>query len=202
MSSNSPISFPGHGNTVDSDMLPDGVIPDLPVTGLGSRKRKQAFSMNDPDNAELARLATQAAMKKTKLSKANSSGKDSKITHQKKSAGPKSNQRQPSNSKNVSNESEAGDRDDDDEAATAEATKKKNLSKPTPSQNKKNKKKTNKKAVPKQNRQPTVEDVTDEDDVTDNNLENVVDVENNSGSDDDDVEVVEKPAESAEEELS
>lgn len=66
---NSPISF--HGNAV-----PDGVI-------TGSRKRKQTFSMNDPDNVELARLATQAAKKKAKLSKVNSSEKGIVTTNQK-----------------------------------------------------------------------------------------------------------------------
>lgn len=59
MSSNSPIPFP-----VDPDMLPDDDI--IPVAG--GRKRKQAFSMHDPDNVELARLATQAAKKKAKVS--------------------------------------------------------------------------------------------------------------------------------------
>jgi hypothetical protein len=43
-------------------MLPEGVI-------TGSHKRKQAFSLQDPDNIELQRLATQAAKKKAKLSK-------------------------------------------------------------------------------------------------------------------------------------
>ena len=40
------IPFPGNaGNT-----LPDGIM-------AGHRKRKQAFSLNDPDNIEVARLA-------------------------------------------------------------------------------------------------------------------------------------------------
>jgi hypothetical protein len=185
MSSNSLIPFP-----VDTDMLPDGVI--VPVAG--SRKRKQAFSMNDPDNVELARLAAQAAKKKAKRTMVNSSGKDLERTHQKKSTG----NCQPSNSQNV-NES---DPDDDDEAATAESTKK-NLSRPTPSQNRKNGKKSYKKTVPpKRNRQPSVEDVEDVDDPTDNNREKVADIETNSESDDDDVIIVDQPAESAEEELS
>lgn len=42
--------------------LPEGVVS-------GSRKRKQAFSLNDPDNVELQRLAAQAAKKKQKLKK-------------------------------------------------------------------------------------------------------------------------------------
>lgn len=174
-------TIPFHSNAVDT--LPDGIIP-----VAGSRKRKQAFSMTDPDNVELARLATQAAKKKTKLSMVNASGKQS--THQKKSAGPKSNH-QLSNSKNV-DKSEVGDSDDDDEAG---ATKKKGLSKLTPSQNKKNIKK-----KVSTNRQPSVEDV---DDFTDSNHENVANAINDSESDDDDdMEIVEQPAESAEEELS
>ena len=149
--------------------------------------------MNDPDNVELARLATQAAKKKTKLSMVNSSGKDFEKTHQKKPAGLKSN-RQLSNFKDV-NESEAGD---DNSEPEAEATKKKGLSKPTPSQNKKNRKKN--KPVPKQqNRQPLVEDM---DDLTDSNRENVANTINDSESDDDDIQIVEEPTESAEEELS
>jgi hypothetical protein len=179
-------TIPFHGN----NMLPDVVIP-VPVAG--SRKRKPAFSMNDPDNVELARLATQAAKKKTKLSMVNSSGKDFEKTHQKKPAGLKSN-RQLSNFKDV-NESEAGD---DNSEPEAEATKKKGLSKPTPSQNKKNRKKN--KPVPKQqNRQPLVEDM---DDLTDSNRENVANTINDSESDDDDIQIVEEPTESAEEELS
>src|SRR5271155_628407 len=102
-------TIPFHGN----NMLPDVVIP-VPVAG--SRKRKPAFSMNDPDNVELARLATQAAKKKTKLSMVNSSGKDFEKTHQKKPAGLKSNC-QLSNFKDV-NESEAGDDDSEPEAAS------------------------------------------------------------------------------------
>ena len=201
MSSNSPIPFPGDA----VGMLPDDIVP-VPVAG--SRKRKQAFSMNDPDNAELARLATQAASRaaKKKAKLIPSSGKDLEIssTHQKKAASRKSNC-QPS--KNVNNsESEGGDslNDDDDEAAIAEATKKKGLSKPTPSQSKKSiRKKLNKKMVPKQNHQPSesVEDL-DMDDLDPDN-----DPRNDSGSDDDEVEVdevevVEQVAESAEEELS
>jgi hypothetical protein len=145
-------TIPFHGNAVD--MLPDGVIP-VP----GTRKRKPAFSMNDPDNVEIARLATQAAKKKAKLSMVNS-GKDFENTHQKKSAGPKSNH-QLSNSKN-------------------------------------------KKTVP-QNRQPSVESESDVDDFphnSHNNHENVAIAVDGSESDDDDIQIVEQPAESAEEELS
>jgi hypothetical protein len=215
-----PIPFPSNAVTV----LPDGVV-------AGSRKRKQVFSLNDPDNIEVARLATQAAKKKAKLSKLNSSEK--KTNNQK--SGSKSN-RQPSieevedvdntrhrvfprNPKNILESS-----DDDDEEATKKVT---NLSKPTLSQ----RKKTNNKPAPKLNRQPSVEDV---DDPADNspcvlpcNPRNILE----SDEDDDDetskfpatsqatsratsrdvdgdedgeeeVEVVEQPAESAEAELS
>jgi hypothetical protein len=48
--------------------LPDGVM-------AGSHKHKQVFSPNDPDNIELAWLATQAAKKKAKVSKLTSSEK-------------------------------------------------------------------------------------------------------------------------------
>jgi hypothetical protein len=181
-------------------MLPDDVVP-VPVAG--SRKRKQAFSMNDPDNVELAHLATQAASRaaKKKAKLIHSSGKDLEIsTHQKKAASRKSNC-QPS--KNVNNsESEGGDspNDDDDEAAIAEATKKKGLSKPTPSQSKKSiRKKLNKKTVAKQNCQPS----ESAEDLDMDNLDPDNDPRNDSGSnDDDEVEVVEQAAESAEEELS
>jgi uncharacterized protein YgiM (DUF1202 family) len=124
---NSPISF--HGNAV-----PDGIM-------AGSRKRKQTFSMNDPDNVELARLATQAAKKKAKL----------RVIHQKKGtvaanqkkSGQKNSGCQPSveeeinifppprggiprNPRNIIESS-----DDDDEAATRPTTKaKKNLNDP------------------------------------------------------------------------
>ena len=108
--------------------LPDGVV-------AGNRKRKQAFSLNDPDNIELARLATQAAKKKAKLSKLNLSEKEA--TNQK--SGPKLN-RQPSveevedtentqhrvfprNPKNILES-------DDDDVEMTEATKKVNLSRP------------------------------------------------------------------------
>jgi hypothetical protein len=182
---NSPISF--HGNAV-----PDGIM-------AGSRKRKQTFSMNDPDNGELERLATQAAKKKAKLSKANSSEKE---TTNPKKKGPKNRQpsveeevnifpplpaRFPRNPRNII---ESSDDDSDNEAATRPTTEaKKNLKKCTLSQNKETNQKINKKLVPKleQNRQPSVEDVDDE---------------NGSSGDDDMVEIVEKPAESAEEELS
>jgi len=46
-----PLATPFTGNA--GSVLPDGVV-------TGNRKRKQAFSLNDPDNIELARLATQA----------------------------------------------------------------------------------------------------------------------------------------------
>ena len=113
--------------------LPDGIV-------AGTRKRKQAFSLNDPDNIEVAHLATQAAKKKAKLSKLNSSEK--KVTNQK--SGLKSN-RQLSieevkdvdntrqhvflwNPKNILESS------DDDDEATKKVT---NLSKPTLSQKRK-----------------------------------------------------------------
>jgi hypothetical protein len=179
---NSTISF--HGN--NADMLLDDSIT------TGSRKRKPTFSMNDPDNAELARLATQAAKKKAKLSKNNPSEK--KTTNQKKT-GPKNRQpsveeedeifppRRAGIPRNPKNIIESSDDDDDGKAPT-----------PAPSQNKKMNR--NLKSVPKlgqtRNRQPSVEDVDDE---------------NKSGNDDDTedsdmVVIVEKPAESAEEELS
>ena len=62
------IPFPGNDDT--PSVLPDGVV-------AGVRKRKQAFSLNDPDNVELQRLATQAAKKKAKLSKHNPVEKNS-----------------------------------------------------------------------------------------------------------------------------
>ena len=55
-------------------VLPDSIV-------AGSCKFKQAFSLNDLDNIEVAWLATQAAKKKAKLSKLNSSEK--KTTNQK-----------------------------------------------------------------------------------------------------------------------
>ena len=71
-----PIPFPSNAVTE----LPDGIM-------AGTCKCKQAFSLNDPDNIEVACLATQAAKKKAKLSKLNSSEK--KATNQK--SGSKSN---------------------------------------------------------------------------------------------------------------
>ena len=62
-----PIPFPG--NAVTASLLPDGVM-------AGSRKCKQAFSLNDPDNVEIQRLATQAAKKKARFSKLPSSEKE------------------------------------------------------------------------------------------------------------------------------
>jgi hypothetical protein len=124
-----PLATPFTGNA--GSMLPDGVV-------TGNRKCKQAFSLNDPDNIELARLATQAANKKAKLSKKNNA------TNQK--SGPKLN-RQPSieevedtentrqrvfprNPKNILES-------DDDDVEMTEATKKVNLSKPRHSKKKK-----------------------------------------------------------------
>jgi hypothetical protein len=71
-----PVPFPSNAVTE----LPDGIV-------AGTRRYKQAFSLNDPDNIKVARLATQAAKKKAKLSKLNSSEK--KATNQK--SGSKSN---------------------------------------------------------------------------------------------------------------
>lgn len=86
---------------------------------------------------------------------------------------------------------------------TAESTKKKGVNKPTPSQNKKNGKEVSKKSIPtNRNRQPSVEEVEDVDNPTCNNRGKAVDSDSDSEMDDDDVEVVEKPVESAEEELS
>jgi hypothetical protein len=64
MTAQIPISGPG----VIPPALPDGVIN-------RTRKRKQAFTLNDPDNVELQRLATQAAKKKAKQKKVASSDK-------------------------------------------------------------------------------------------------------------------------------
>ena len=114
--------------------LPDGVV-------ARTCKRKQAFSLNDPDNIEVACLATQAAKKKAKLSKLNSFKK--KVTNQK--SGLKSNHQPsieevedvnntqqrvfPRNPKNILESS-----DDDGDEATKKVT---NLSKPTLSQKRK-----------------------------------------------------------------
>jgi hypothetical protein len=175
-------------------------------------------------------LATQAAKKKAKLSKLNSSEK--KATNEK--SGSKSN-RQPSIEEvedvddtrqrvflqNPRNIIESSDDDDDDEA-TRKAT---NLNKPTLSQ----KKKTHNKSAPKLNRQPSVEDVDDPADnmprVFPRNPRNILE-SNEEGDDEvsnfpaisqatcqdvdgiedsdgeDEVEVVEQPAESADAELS
>jgi hypothetical protein len=140
-----PIPFSSNANNAE---LPDGVV-------AGTCKRKQVFSLNDPDNIEVARLAAQAARrKKAKLSKLDSSKE--KPTNQK--SGSKSN-RQPSieevedvdntrhrdfprNPKNILERS-----DDDNDEATKKA---KNLSKPTLLQ----KRKTNNKPAPKPNCQP------------------------------------------------
>jgi hypothetical protein len=179
------------------NLLPDGVV-------TGSRKRKQAFSLNDPDNIELARLATQAAKKNAKLSKLNLSEK--KTTN--RESGSKSN-RQPSveevddadntrhhvfprNPKNIIESSE-----DNDEPATIEATKKKanpSASKPNPSQNMTNK------TVQKQNRQLSVVDVDESDNDLDDNLNGVLD--RVDPDDEDEILEVEQPVESEEAELS
>jgi hypothetical protein len=128
-----PISFPRDAVTV----LPDGAV-------AGTRKRKP---VNDPDNIEVARLATLAARKKARLSKSNRTSKK-KATNQK--SGSKSNC-QPSiegvkdidntqhrifskNPKNILKSS-----DDDEEEATTKTT---NLSIPTPSQKNKTSKPT------------------------------------------------------------
>jgi hypothetical protein len=47
-------------NDTPSVMLPDSIV-------TGSCKRRQAFSLQDPDNIKLECLATQAARKKAKL---------------------------------------------------------------------------------------------------------------------------------------
>jgi hypothetical protein len=123
----STVPFPGNAGSA----LPDGVV-------AGNRKRKQAFSLNDPDNIEVARLATQAAKKKTKLSKPKLSKKE---TTTNKKSGPKIN-RQPS-VEEVEDEDTENTRhrvfprnpknileSDDDDIEMLEATKKVNLSKP------------------------------------------------------------------------
>lgn len=80
-----PIAFPG--NAVTASPLPDGVVP-------GTRKRKQAFSLNDPDNVEIQRIAIQAAKKKARLSKLPSEKEKTDHTpplHQKKTHGKPAN---------------------------------------------------------------------------------------------------------------
>ena len=114
-------------------MLPDGIV-------AGSRKCKQAFSLNDPDNTELAHLATQAARKKAKMSKSNVLEKEptnqksgSKSNHQPsiEEVEDVDNTRQrilPRDPKNVME----SDDDNDSEADITEPIKKKgNLSKAT-----------------------------------------------------------------------
>jgi hypothetical protein len=191
------IPFPG--NASNMPVLPDGVVE-------GSRKRKQAFSLNDPDNIEVARLATQAEKKKAKLSN-NLSKK--KRTNQK--TGSKSN-RQPSveevedadstqhrafprNPKNIIELD-----DDSDKIETTEATKKKaNISKPILSQ-----KKTNNKPIPKSTRQPSVEDVDDDEARSSTKpRDSDADMDDDDDSEEvEEVEAVDQPAESAEAELS
>jgi len=68
-----PIPFPSDSVAE----LPDGIVAAL----AGCRKCKQVIFLNDPDNIEVACLATQAARKRVKLSKFNSSKK--KVTNQK-----------------------------------------------------------------------------------------------------------------------
>ena len=124
-----PNPFLGNAGNV----LPDGIM-------AGSHKRKQAFSLNDPDNTELARLATQAARKKAKMSKSNVLEKEptnqksgSKSNHQPsiEEVEDVDNTRQrilPRDPKNVME----SDDDNDSEADIPEPIKKKgNLSKAT-----------------------------------------------------------------------
>jgi hypothetical protein len=191
-----PIPFPGNAGNV----LPDGPV-------AGSRKRKQAFSLKDPDNTELARLATQAAKKKAKLSKINSSEKAT--TNQKLGTSNRQpsveevedvdNNRHRVFSRNPKNIIES---DDDDEAEVTEATKKKaNLFKPnTLSQ----KKKTNHKTIPKLNIIESDDNTgsKEEDDEEAGNFPTTSEGADEDEDDDDEVVVVEKPAESAEAELS
>lgn len=56
----STIPFPGNSETFSA--LPDGIVS-------GSRKRRQAFSLMDPDNIENQRMATQRARKRVRLDK-------------------------------------------------------------------------------------------------------------------------------------
>jgi hypothetical protein len=157
------IPFPG--NAVN--MLPNGVV-------AGSRKRKRAFTLNDPDNAEVARLATQAAKKKAKLSMVTSLEKEKKKKTNNKPAtkpnhqpsivdvdDPANNQQSVSlrNPRNII-ESDC----DDDKAESSAATARQNQ-------------------YP-----PLVDDINDDDD--------------DDSDDEDEVEVVEQPVESAEAELS
>ena len=184
---NSPISF--HVDAVNTNMLPDSIV-------TKSRKRKPTFSMNDPNNVELARLATQAAKKKAKLSKNNSSEK--KLLTQKNRVQKTVNHLLKMRSKSSHHAGRASHGTPRTLLSQAMMmTSLRHLKQKkgyTLSQNKKTNWKINKKMVPKleQNRQPSAEDV---------------DNESESGDDDDIedsemVDVFEKPAESAEAELS
>ena len=61
--------LPFPSTAVNPPALCDGIV-------AGSRKHKQAFSLNDPDNIEFQHLAVQAAKKKAWLSKVVSSDKE------------------------------------------------------------------------------------------------------------------------------
>jgi hypothetical protein len=182
----------------------------LPKSITGSHKRKQAFSLQDPNNIELQWLATQAATKKAKVTLV------SRSSHQASVEEPDA--RLPvflKNPKNISN-------DDDDNShadiATQPAKKKAMISKtsftPNQKQNSRNiiepsdddeadevAKIATRKPNWGSNRQASVEDIDNVDDhwppVLPRNLRNII------KSDVDKVDnPPEKPAESAEAELS
>lgn len=97
-----------------SSKLPEGIV-------TGSRKRKQAFSLHDPDNIEVQQLATQAARKKAKLSK-------SSVPSNSRQASIEEVEEEPHLCvfpKNPRNIIESDDDDDDDDGIATQAAKKK-----------------------------------------------------------------------------
>jgi hypothetical protein len=142
----STIPFPRSNDTL-SNMLPKGIV-------TGSHKRKQAFSLQDSDNIELQRLATQATRKKAKLSKPSVSS----LSHQASVEDVEEDAHLRVFPKNPRNIIECDD-DDEDIQATQAAEKKGKICK-TATQKPRNI------PAPKSNRQASVEDVQD----VDNNL--------------------------------
>jgi hypothetical protein len=140
----STIPFPGSNDTL-SNKLPEGIV-------TGSRKRKQAFSLQDPYNIELQRLATQAARKKAKLSKpsVSSLGRQASVEDIEEDAHSRVF---PKNPRNII------ECDDDEDIATQAAEKKATISKTAT-------RKPRNIPAPKSNRQASVEDVQ----YVDNNL--------------------------------
>lgn len=179
----STLLFPGNDDSTSSK-LPEGIV-------TGSRKRKQAFSLHDPDNIEVQRLATQAARKKAKLSK-------SSVPSNSRQASIEEVEEEPHLRifpKNPRNIIESDDDDDDDGIATQAAKKKAKISK-TETRKSKNK------PAPKSNRQASMEDIPDIDltlpQVLPRNPRNIIE----SNDDNEDRDPPEQPAESAEAELS